>query len=393
MSEPTEPTHETVGRTPRPRRRPTSTEPDVAAPPAPVVQKTAGPPPPAHLVRNHPLIFEVLGPNRSGLVEEIIETLRGFRPEVVAWMVRFDAEGETPDPELYTTDIRVGPIYWRARVEAEPLEGDAIEPARARRAVGDAFFLEISCPNCPLDGHGNPIRTGWTVTTDRDFNGADIPTALVVTPTGAPTDAASAREPHVDENDVRWLSDVIAREMTGQTPLSREQALLSSLVSGIEAMRLTREYIDPTGGALHALPGWSWFDWVNAAQDLVRDLGYTIEEWRPVHAPPVHQAHVPSPTSPPAGTPPVGPRTGEVAAVAPLSDGPADGAEIWDRHRHGVDETVISKADDTRAHAGPARRPRRRLGDIFRGGFQDPPPIPGAPGARPAARPDDRRLD
>jgi hypothetical protein len=43
------------------------------------------------------------------------------------------------------------------------------------------------------------------------------------------------------------------------------------VAEGIEAVRLTREYVDGTApdstdGVLPALPGWSWFDWTEKAR-------------------------------------------------------------------------------------------------------------------------------
>lgn len=53
------------------------------------------------------------------------------------------------------------------------------------------------------------------------------------------------------------------------------KADLEALVrEGIEAVRLTREYVDGTGpdathGLLPALPGWEWYDWTEKAKAAV----------------------------------------------------------------------------------------------------------------------------
>ena len=45
------------------------------------------------------------------------------------------------------------------------------------------------------------------------------------------------------------------------------------LAEGIEAFRLTREYVGED--TLPALPGWSWFDWTEKALAALRDEGET----------------------------------------------------------------------------------------------------------------------
>ena len=50
-------------------------------------------------------------------------------------------------------------------------------------------------------------------------------------------------------------------------------AAMDLIAEGIEAFRVTREYVDPKGGdptstdgLLPALPGWAWFDWCEKAR-------------------------------------------------------------------------------------------------------------------------------
>lgn len=47
----------------------------------------------------------------------------------------------------------------------------------------------------------------------------------------------------------------------------RVEELSEALSDGVEALRLTREYVGD--GLLPAVPGWSWFDWTESARALL----------------------------------------------------------------------------------------------------------------------------
>ena len=56
-------------------------------------------------------------------------------------------------------------------------------------------------------------------------------------------------------------------------PTSLDGLREALLAEGIEAFRLTREYVGED--TLPALPGWSWFDWTEKALAALRDEGET----------------------------------------------------------------------------------------------------------------------
>lgn len=352
--------------------------------------------------------FEVGAPNREGLVQQMVDTLRSYRPDIPGWWVTMAARGESIDP--YSSDRGGGPVYWIAAVEAVPANPDLLDVYR--RGIGpqqgrdgrESFYLEVACPNCPIDGHGQPTRTGWVVDVLPSVIGSG-PYAMSVSPAGGSND-------HVDASDARWLQGLINRDLTGQNPIAREEALVAMVVAGIDAMRMTREYVDPRGERLPAVQSWGWFDWVNASQQLIRDLGFTNDnEWHPEAAPP--QAHVPAP--------PVHPRTAPTDAVEGFFDaaGRPDNsdahmahdvtrveapdvtavdvlptAETWlpavpaaDAVRarpSGSTPAIVARPDPSMArpaHAGGPRKPGRfaRFAAAWRAAGQSPAPAPEKP--------------
>ena len=59
-----------------------------------------------------------------------------------------------------------------------------------------------------------------------------------------------------------------------ENDMDENERLRQIIADGIEAVRLTREYVDgepedSTDGLLPALPGWSWFDWTEKAKEAV----------------------------------------------------------------------------------------------------------------------------
>ena len=79
----------------------------------------------------------------------------------------------------------------------------------------------------------------------------------------------------LDCDDMDWLEmreRILAIEAEAAPhPLDGLREAL--LAEGIEAFRLTREYVGED--TLPALPGWSWFDWTEKARAALRDEGET----------------------------------------------------------------------------------------------------------------------
>jgi hypothetical protein len=79
------------------------------------------------------------------------------------------------------------------------------------------------------------------------------------TPTSGPTD-------HLDSVDY-WRGGYMDAVAVGQEYVDRMHAAEKIIRAGIEAFRLTREYVTPE--MLPAQPGWSWWDWTTAATSFL----------------------------------------------------------------------------------------------------------------------------
>jgi len=333
---------------------------------------TAAPAPVAQLSGR--VTFVVPGANRAGLIEAAVEALRDYRPEVRGWWVTLEARRDSAH-------------VWEGDFTAYPWSPGLPNPMPLNNGE-EGFYIEVACPNCPTDGHGRPTRTGWTVESFGFPEGSTSPPyALFVTPNG--------ENQHVDAADVRWLQGIIARELTGQHPLAREEALVEILVEAIAAFRETRDFVDPNGGRLPAVAGWRWFDWLTAAQELIGALGFTnANEWHPEAEGAARQAHVPAPpvTARPApreateefegfydrkGRPGNGDAdmTGDITGVEILPEPqaptaamglipmPHDPSEPPSRRTSGGTPAIVTRPDPSmpRSSLGPSPRKRGRL--------------------------------
>lgn len=329
---------------------------------------TAAPPPVPRLSGR--VTFVVPGRDRAGLIEAAVEALRDYRPEVRGWWVTLEARRDSAH-------------VWEGDFTAYPWTPGLPNPTPLDNGL-EGFYIEVACPNCPTDGHGRPTRTGWSVESFGFPEGSTSPPyALFVTPNG--------EDQHVDAADVRWLQGIIARELTGQHPLAREEALVGALVEAIAAFRETRDFVDPNGGRLPAVAGWRWFDWLTAAQELIGALGFTnANEWHPEAEGAARQAHVPAPpvTARPApreateefegfydrkGRPGNGdaditgieilPEAQAPTAAMGLIPMPHDPSEPPSRRTSGGTPAIVTRPDPSmpRSSLGPSPRKRGRL--------------------------------
>ena len=89
--------------------------------------------------------------------------------------------------------------------------------------------------------------------------------------------------------DVTLIESVLylaaAPQPRDATPADSLDALRALVADGIEAIRLTREYVDPTGELLPPLPGWSWFDWTERARAALRAGESRSESSKPLPPP------------------------------------------------------------------------------------------------------------